>query len=95
MTEGQSREGIGRTTQETTIETTKETTQETEDTTIEKILALLREHPNLTHKALAEHIGITADGVRYHLDNLRMSGRIRRVESTKKGRWEVKAENNE
>ena len=87
MTGGQSREGIGRTTQETTIEI--------EDITQEKILALLREHPELTHKELAEHIGITPDGIKFHLDNLWKSGRILRVGSTKKGHREVKADSNE
>ena len=60
-----------------------------ETTTQEKILALLREDPELTGKALAGHTGITAAGVRYHLANLRKAGRIRHVGPTKKGRWEV------
>lgn len=60
-----------------------------EATTQERILALLRENPELTGKALAEHMGITAAGVRYHLVNLREAGRIRHVGPTKKGRWEV------
>ncbi len=58
-------------------------------TTQEKILALLREDPELTRKALAEHIGITLSGVKYHLANLRKAGRIRRVGSARKGRWEI------
>jgi ATP-dependent DNA helicase RecG len=68
--------------QETAQETTRETTQE-------QILSLLREDPTLTRKALADRIGITADGVKYHLDRLRDAGRIRHVGPTKKGRWEV------
>lgn len=60
-----------------------------EATTQEKILALLRKDPELTGKALADHIGITAAGVRYHLDSLRKAGRIRHIGPTKKGHWEV------
>ena len=65
------------TTQETTKET-RSTTQEiqetAQDTTKEITLAMLRKHPELTHKALAEHVGIIPDGIKYHLDNLRKSG---------------------
>lgn len=58
-------------------------------TTQEKMLALLREHPEFTRKELADCIGITADSVKYHLANLKKAGRVRHVGPTKKGRWEV------
>ncbi len=61
----------------------------TQETTQEQILALLREDSTLTRKVLADRIGITPDGVKYHLDKLRDTGRIRHVGPTKKGRWEV------
>lgn len=65
-------------------------TQETaQDTTQERILALLREKPTLTRKALADRLGITPDGIKYHLTRLRNAGRIRHIGPTKKGRWEV------
>ena len=73
----------------TTQETTQETDATTQETTQERILMLLRENPRLTRKVLAVRIGITADGVGYHLANLRKAGRIRHVGATKKGRWEV------
>jgi ATP-dependent DNA helicase RecG len=74
----------------------QETTQvPTQETTQEQILALLRQEPTLTRKALAERIGITADGIKYHLDRLREAGRIRHVGPTKKGRWEVLGEGHE
>ena len=65
----------------------RETAQETTQTTQEKILALLRDDPEPTHKMLATEIGITPDGVRYHLDSLRKASRIRPVGPTKKGYW--------
>lgn len=67
-------------------QTAQETTQET---TQERIVALLRGEPELTRRALADRVGLSADGVKYHLDRLRQAGRIRHVGPTKKGRWEV------
>jgi ATP-dependent DNA helicase RecG len=64
----------------------QETTQET---TQEKILAGLRIEPTLTRKLLAQRLGISKDGVKYHLNKLKAAGRIRRVGPTKGGRWEV------
>ncbi len=57
--------------------------------TRDRILALLRSDPSLTRAALASRIGITPEGVKYHLDKLRKAGRIRHVGPTKKGRWEI------
>jgi ATP-dependent DNA helicase RecG len=65
---------------------TQETTQET---TQEKILAGLRTEPTLTRKLLAQRLGISEDGVKYHLNKLKTAGKIRHVGPTKGGRWEV------
>jgi ATP-dependent DNA helicase RecG len=67
-------------------EATQETTQET---TQEKILVSLRTEPTLTRKLIARRLGISEDGVKYHLDKLKAAGRIRHVGPTKAGRWEV------
>ena len=68
----------------------QDTTQETaQETTQEKILTALRGEPTLTRKALAERIGLSADGVKYHLGKLKSEGRIRHVGPTKAGKWEV------
>ena len=87
------------TTQETefTTQETADTTQEIEattqenggTTTQERILVLLKAEPDITRRLLAERIGITPDGVKYHLDKLRAAGIIRHVGATKAGRWEV------
>lgn len=68
----------GRTTQETSQETTQE-----------QILASLRAKPTLTRKILSERIGLSADGIKYHLDKLKKAGAIRRKGSTRSGHWEV------
>ena len=61
----------------------------TQETTQERILALLEAEPELTQRMLAERVGLTPDGVKYHLTKLRAAGAIRHVGSTKAGRWEV------
>ncbi len=77
---------------ETTQETAQEparTTQEPAPTTRERILALLEAEPRITRRILAERIGITPSGIKYHLAKLRKAGIIRHVGPTKAGRWEV------
>lgn len=69
--------------------TPKATPKTTQETTQERILALLEAEPELTQRLLAERIGLTPDGVKYHLTKLRAAGAIRHVGSTKAGRWEV------
>ena len=54
-----------------------------------RILAHLRSDPTLTRAALASLVGVTPEGVKYHLDKLRKAGRIRHVGPTKTGRWEI------
>ena len=38
---------------------------------------------------MAERLGITPDGVKYHLMKMRADGVVRHVGATKGGRWEV------
>jgi len=80
----------GGATQEASI-ATQEIGHTTQDgrTTQERIPALLEADPRLTRHLLAERLGITVDGVKYHLDRLRAGGTIRHVGATKAGRWEV------
>lgn len=61
----------------------------TQETTPKKILVFLRAEPTLTRKAMAERLGLSPDGVKYHLDRLRKAGMIRHVGPTKGGYWEV------
>ena len=79
-------ESVPNTTEETTKETTKKITKKT---TRETILELLQDNPQASAKELADVIGITADGVRYHLDQLKKSGSIYREGPDKGGRWIV------
>ncbi len=45
-----------------------------------------------TRRQLAEVLGITTDGVKYHLRKLQEQGRLRRIGSDKGGRWKVEPE---
>ena len=49
----------------------------------------LKFEPRITRRLMAERIGITPSGVKYHLAKLRKAGIIRHVGPTKAGRWEV------
>ncbi|MEY8194624.1 MAG: winged helix-turn-helix transcriptional regulator, partial [Cycloclasticus sp.] len=74
----------------TTQQGTEITTQQgTEITTQEIIIQLLSETPSLTRKSLAERIGMTPDGVKYHLNKLKATGLIQHIGSTKAGFWKV------
>ena len=70
-------------------DTTQENAGRDRGTTRERLLALLLEDPTLTRNGVAARLGITPDGVKYHLAKLRKAGRIRHVGPTKKGHWEV------
>ena len=77
-------EGFGSETPKKHPIATQETTQET---TQEKILAAIQAKPEITQKELAQSIGITLDGIKYHIKNMTKSGIIKHEGSTKSGKW--------
>ncbi len=79
---GDSTRQTGNPTQESGVETDSMPTRD-------RIIALLRSDPTFTRTTLASRVGITPEGVKYHLDKLRKAGRIRHVGPTKKGRWGI------
>lgn len=64
-------------------------TQKAEGSTQEQILNILREHPQTTRKELANIIGITEDGIKKQLANLKKKGIIERIGADNGGHWEV------
>ena len=68
---------------------TQKTTRTTRKSAGDSILNCLRSEPELTRSALAERVGLTPDGVKYHLKNLKAAGALRRVGSDRAGHWEV------
>ncbi|CAN5490676.1 helix-turn-helix domain-containing protein [soil metagenome] len=73
----------------TPVETRGTTPKTTPKTTQKKILVLLKAQPSITRKELAERIGITLDGVKYHLAKMAAAGVVRHVGSARAGHWEV------
>lgn len=55
----------------------------------EKILRLLRVHPEYSAKKLASAIGITEKAIEKHLSNLKAEGRLKREGPDKGGKWVV------
>ena len=59
----------------------------TQETTQERILAAIQAKPEITQKELAQSIGITLDGIKYHIKNMTKLGVIKHEGSTKSGKW--------
>ena len=70
--------------------TSPKTTRSTEPmSAAERILAVLRDEPGITQSLIAERLGISVRGVKYHFRKLREAGAIRHVGSSRAGHWEV------
>jgi len=63
--------------------------EDTTQKTTQKILRAIEENPSITREGLAGLLGITADGVKYHLDNLKKKGLIKRAGGRKEGIWKI------
>ena len=66
---------------ETTLKTTLKTTP--------KIIELIRNNPKITRDELAQQCGITLDGIKWQVKQLKDKGIIRHVGSRKDGHWEI------
>jgi len=73
------------------------TTDKTTDKTIENafsanekaILALIAVNPSVTQKEMAAALGLSEDGIRYHMEKLKTKGLLRREGGKKAGRWKI------
>ena len=74
---GWSEKGGQKTTQKTVVKTTQKT--------VVRILGILSENPRSTRRDLALATGLTEDGVKWHLQQLKAAGRLRRVGPDKGG----------
>lgn len=72
----------------------EKTTRKKDEKTIDEIMDIMAENPKITVKEIAEMIGITADGVRYHVKKLKASGRIERVGADRGGSWKTNYQDN-
>ena len=59
----------------------------TQETTQERILVAIQAKPKITQKELAQFIGLTLNGIKYHIKNMTKLGIIKHEGSTKSGKW--------
>ena len=59
----------------------------TQETTQEKILVAIQAKPEITQKELAQFIGITLDGIKYHIKKKTKLGIIKHEGSIKSAKW--------
>jgi len=70
--------------------TTPETTPKTTPKTGEQIMGLLKSSPQITKEEIAAALGLTHDGVKYHIKRLKSRGSVRWVGPSRGGHWETK-----
>ena len=67
-----------------------ETTQKTTQNIQEIILKIMEEKPEITQRELAQIIGITINGIKYHIKKMTNAGIIKHEGPTKSGKWVIK-----
>ena len=73
---------------DTDNDTNNDTDNDTDDR-LKKILALMKENHSITTKNLSELLNITQITVKRDIEKLKKEGKLKRVGSTKAGRWEL------
>ena len=68
---------------------TQKSTQKASDSTQKRILEIIEETPRASRKDIAERIGISEDGVKKQLANLKRMGLIERVGAARGGYWKI------
>ena len=63
--------------------------QETIKTTAEIIKEIMRENPVVSAAHIAVKVGISVNGVQYHIKKMKASGEIERIGSDRGGYWKV------
>ncbi|MFZ4526793.1 MAG: winged helix-turn-helix transcriptional regulator [Chlorobium sp.] len=53
------------------------------------MIALLKIQPSITQRLLAAELGVSAYGIKYHIDKMKSEGLIRHVGASIGGHWEV------
>ena len=66
-----------------------DSTQKASDSTQKRILEIIEETPHASRKDIAERIGISEDGVKKQLANLKRMGLIERVGAARGGYWKI------
>ena len=71
------------------VEKNQKGIEKTTQKTTQKIIEALTKKSDITQKELAELIGITEDGIKYHITRLRKKGILKRIGPDKGGHWEI------
>ena len=74
---------------ETNTETNIETNTETNTDNVGSIIRLLGVQPSITVKMIAQQLGLSVGGVRYHINKLKKDGVVEHIGSSKKGTWVI------
>ena len=82
-------EGLEYMEEKATQSTTQSSTQSTTPKASDLILSLIAKDGSLTRKQLAEETGLTEDGIKWNLNQLRKKGVICRVGPDYGGHWEI------
>jgi ATP-dependent DNA helicase RecG len=69
--------------------TTQKTTQKTTRKTTQKILQAIEQKPEITRSELSEIVGISEDGIKWNLADLKNKGIIERIGADKGGYWKI------
>lgn len=65
------------------------TTQTTTQTTEQIIISLLKQEPYLSQKQIADKLHLNLNTVKYHIRKQQEKGKLKRIGTARKGRWEV------
>jgi ATP-dependent DNA helicase RecG len=79
-----------KTTEKTTEKATEKNAGQGTETVESRIRKLVCDNPTISMKEMAQILGMTNDGVYYHIKGLRNAGKLRRVGGRKIGHWEFK-----
>lgn len=71
------------------IKPVKATPKATPKTTLEKLLEILADNPKITREEMAKILGISINGVKQHILNLKRDGKLKRIGGRKIGHWEI------
>jgi len=58
-------------------------------TTQDKLVSLILAKPEISQQELAEALGLTRGGIKYHLNKMKLDGVLRHVGPARGGSWEV------
>lgn len=62
---------------------------ETNTENVGRIIRLMGEQPSITVKMIAQQLGLSVGGVRYHINKLKKDGVVEHIGSSKKGTWVI------